>query len=81
MSNELKAQLNLNECIMRGPDEEVIIIGLCKSNLYKINHTKVHGADAANLMQSWEEDSTRELGHRWLWHLNVKSVHVKNVKM
>lgn len=50
LSNELKAQLNLNECIIRGPDKEVIVIGLCKSNLYEINSTNVHGGDATNLI-------------------------------
>jgi hypothetical protein len=37
LSNDSKVQFNLNECIVEGPDGEMIVMGLCKDNLYEIN--------------------------------------------
>ena len=52
VSNVLKVKLSLNECIGRGPDGELISIGLHNGNLYEMNFNKVHKADTANLIQS-----------------------------
>ena len=59
---------------MRDLYGKVIVMGLCKSKLYKIYFTKVYGANVANLIQSSKEDGTFELQHGLLWHLNVKDV-------
>ena len=54
-------QFNLNECIMRGPDGEVIVMELQEGNLYEINFTKMHEVDAADLIQLWKKDGVLEL--------------------
>ena len=61
LSNGLKMQFNLNECIVRGPDGEMIVMKLRKDNLYKMNFTKVHRTDAANLAQSSKKNGAFEL--------------------
>lgn len=50
LSNGLKVQFNLKECVMKGPDGEVIAMGLHNGNLY--NLYKIHGVDATHLAQS-----------------------------
>lgn len=52
LSNGLKLQFNLNECNVRGPNGNVIAMGLDNGNLYKIKLTNVHGTDVADLIQS-----------------------------
>lgn len=42
LSNGIKVQFNSNECIVRGQDGELIVMKLCKRNLYEINFTKGH---------------------------------------
>lgn len=68
-------QFNLNECIVRYPNGEMIVMKLCKCTLYEMNFIKVHGADAAILIHSLEENDACELGYRRLGHINVKSVY------
>lgn len=63
LSNGLEVQFNFNECIVRDPDGEVIVMRLCKDNLYKINFTKVHRADAANFTQLSMKDGVCEFGY------------------
>lgn len=75
LSNEWKVQFNLNERIVKSGDGEVNAIGLHKGNLYEIQLSKVHRVDVANLAQSLVKGHARELGHRWLEHLNVKCMY------
>lgn len=51
VSNGLKDQFNLNECIVKSYNGDSIMIVSCKRNLYKINFVKVHKAQVANLVQ------------------------------
>ena len=66
LSNELKAQFNLNECIVKGRDGEVNAIGLRKVDLHETQLSKVHRVYVANLAQSLVKGHARELGHCWL---------------
>ena len=75
VSNDLKIQFNLNECIVKSCNGEAIAIAPRKRNLYEINFVKVHEAEATNLVQSPTGDGALELWHRCLGHLNVKGVH------
>ena len=50
VSNGLKIQFNLNECIVKSYNGEAIAIAPCKRNLYKINFVKVHKVKATNLV-------------------------------
>lgn len=61
LSNTLKMQFNLNKCIIRGMDGEVISMGLCNDNLNKIKYKKVHKACAIDLVQSWRKEGAFEL--------------------
>ena len=49
LSNKLKVQFNLNKCIVRGLDKEIIAMKLREGNLYNMNFIKVYEADVANL--------------------------------
>lgn len=42
-------KFNLNKCIVKGIDDEVVTITLCEGNLYQMDLKKVHEVDAANL--------------------------------
>lgn len=55
LSNKLKVQFNLNECIVKSSDDEVIAIVLREGNLYQMNFIKVYGTYVANLAQSWKK--------------------------
>ena len=80
LSTRLKIQFNLNECIVRGPDGEVISIGLHNGNLYKMNFKNVHIVDAVDLVQSWRKDNAFQFWNCWLGHLNAKCVRIlKNI--
>ena len=80
LSTGLKIQFNLNECIVRGPDGEVISIRLHNGNLYEMNFKNVHIADAVDLVQSWRKDNAFEFWNCRLGHLNVKCVNtLKNI--
>ncbi len=74
VSSGLKVQFNLNECIVKASDGEAIAIAPREGNLYQMNFMKVHGVDAANLVQSPTGDGGLELWHRRLGHLNEKGV-------
>jgi len=74
VSSGLKVQFNLNECIVKGSDGEAIAVAPREGNLYQMNFAKVHGADAAHLVQSPTGDGGLELWHRRLGHLNEKGV-------
>lgn len=52
LSNGLEVQFNVNKCITRGMEGEVVVLGLHEDDLYKMKVTMVHGADAANSAQS-----------------------------
>lgn len=56
-------QFNINECIVSGPNEEVIVTKLCEGKMYKMNFSKVHEVDATNFIQSLKYDDTLELQH------------------
>ena len=75
MSNDLKIQFNINECIIKSCNGEAIAIVPRKWNFYEINFVKVHRAKTTNLVQSSTGDGILELWHRHLGHLNVKNVH------
>jgi hypothetical protein len=51
--NYLTIQFNMYDCSVRGPDEEVIAIGLYEGNLYEIYFAKVHGMVSTNLVILW----------------------------
>jgi len=44
-------QFNLIEYLVQDCDNEAILIASREYNMYKINFTKVHGVDEANLVQ------------------------------
>lgn len=50
--NRLNIQFNLNECIVENTDGDVIALGLCENNLYKIKFIEVHEAYATNYIYS-----------------------------
>jgi hypothetical protein len=75
LSNGYQVQLNMNECIVRAFDGEVIAIALRESNLYQVTFTKVCEMHVANVAQISTIDGALELWHRRLSHLNVKGVH------
>ncbi len=75
LSSGCKVQFNMNECIVRAFDREVIVIALREGNLYQVTFTKVCEVHVANVAQTSTIDSALELWHRRLGHLNVKGVH------
>jgi hypothetical protein len=75
-SSGCKVQFNMNECIVRAFDGEVIAIALREGNLYQMTFTKVCEMHVANLAQTSTIDGALELWHRRLGHLNIKGVHV-----
>jgi hypothetical protein len=68
-------QFNINECIVRAFDGEVIAIALREGNLYQVTFTKMCEMHVANAAQTSTIDGALELWHRRLSHLNVKGVH------
>ena len=74
ISNGLKVQFNLNECIVTSCNSEAVVIALREDILYKINFMKVHESDVAKLVQSPLEYDALKLWHRRLGHLSVKDV-------
>lgn len=50
VSNGLSIRFNLNKCIVKSCNGEVIMNAPHECKLYKINFMKVHKADATNLM-------------------------------
>lgn len=52
---------------VRGPDEQVISIGLCNG--------KVHGVDVADFIRSWRQNIALVLRYCGLGHLNEKGIH------
>ncbi len=76
LSSGCKVQFNMNECIVRAFDGEVITIALREGNLYQVTFTKVCEMHVANVAQTSTIDGALELWHRRLGHLNVKGVHV-----
>jgi hypothetical protein len=75
LSSGCKVQFNMNECIVRAFDGEVIAIALREGNLYQMTFTKVCEMHVANLAQTSTIDGALELWHRHLGHLNTKGVH------
>jgi hypothetical protein len=75
LSSGCKVQFNMNECIVRAFDGEVIAIALREGNLYQMTFTKVCEMHVANLAQISTIDGALELWHRRLGHLNIKGVH------
>jgi hypothetical protein len=51
VSNGLKVQFNLNKCIVKFCDGEVIANAPRKQNMYEINFVEVHEVEATNLVQ------------------------------
>ena len=74
VSNGLKVQFNLNECIVKSCDGEAIAIAP-REAIIQNQFCEGAQAEAANLVQSPTEDGALELWHRRLGHLNVKGVH------
>jgi hypothetical protein len=75
LSSGCIVQFNMNECIVRAFDGEVIAIALREGNLYQMTFTKVCEMHVANLAQTSTIDGALELWHRRLGHLNIKGVH------
>jgi len=75
LSSGCKVQFNMNECIVRAFDGEVIAIALREGNLYQVTFTKVCEMHVANMAQTSTIDGALELWHCRLGHLNVKGVH------
>ncbi len=75
LSSGCKVQFNMNECIVRAFDGEVIAIALHEGNLYQVTFTKVCEMHVANVAQTSTIDGALELWHRCLGHFNVKGVH------
>lgn len=50
VSNGLKVQFNLNECILQICDNKTIAIVSREDNLYEMNFTKIHRAYTPNLV-------------------------------
>ena len=73
VSNKLKVQFNLNECIVKIYNSKVIAR---QGNLYEINFVKVYKADAANLVQFPTGDGALKFWHHHLSHLTVKNIHM-----
>ena len=74
--NNLKVQFNLNKYFVKVCGGEAIAIVPHINNLYLMNFTKVHEADAVNLVQSPTEDGALKLWLCHLSHLNVKNIHM-----
>jgi transposase InsO family protein len=75
LSSGCKVQFNMNVCIVRAFDGEVIVIALRDGNLYQVTFTKVCEMHVANVAQTSIIDGALELWHRRLGHLNIKGVH------
>ncbi len=75
LSNGCKVQFNMNECIVRAFDGEVIAIALREGNFYQMTFTNVCEMHVTNLAQNSTIDGALELWHRRLGHLNIKGVH------
>jgi len=75
LSSGCKVQFNMNECIVRAFDGEVIAIALREGNLYQMTFTKVCEMHVANLAQTSTIDGALELWHRRPRDLNIKGVH------
>ena len=75
MSIRLKAQFNLNECIIKSCNGKAITIVPRERNFYEINYVKVYEVEAANLVQFPTGDGVLKLWHRRLGYLNLKGVH------
>lgn len=73
MSNRLKVQFFINECILRGVNDDRVAIAQCKRNLYQF--MEVYVANAAKFEHSHEGGNPMEIWHRRLSHLNVKSTY------
>jgi hypothetical protein len=63
LSNGCKVQFNMNECIVRAFNGEVIAIALRKGNLYQVTFTKVCEMHVANVAQTSTIDGALELWH------------------
>jgi hypothetical protein len=75
LASGCKVQFNMNECIVRSFDGEVIAIALREGNLYQVTFTKVCEMHVANVAQTSTIDGALEFWHCCLGHLNVKGVH------
>jgi hypothetical protein len=75
LSSGCKVQFNMNECIVKAFDGEVIAIALREGNLYPLTFTKVCEVHVANVPQTSTIDCALQLWHCRLGHLNVKGVH------
>lgn len=76
MSIGLKVQFNINECIVSGMDEEIIVIELCKGKLYEMNFTKVHEALTTNFVLSLKRDGILEIQNHHRGYLNLENLFV-----
>jgi hypothetical protein len=74
VSNGLKVQFNINECIICVSDGHSVAIAPRERNLYHLHVVKIHGMNAANLVQSNGGDGGLQLWHRRLDHLNESGV-------
>jgi hypothetical protein len=79
LSSGCKVQFNMNECIVRAFDGEVIAVALREGNLYQMTFTKVCEMHVANLAQTSTIDGALELWHCRLGHLNIKGVHALQI--
>ena len=55
-------------------DSKAIIVTLHRGNFYEIKFSKMHGANATNLVQSPMGDDALKLCYDDLGHLNVKDI-------
>ena len=75
LSNGLRMQFHINECIVGGANGDVIAIAQLEENLYQMTFTEVYKTNVANFMRSRVGGSPVELWHCRLGHLNVRSIY------
>jgi transposase InsO family protein len=74
VTSGMKVQFNVEGCVLRAPNGDVLAVAPREGNLYQVAFTKVFESDAANLTQSSTKKGALELWHRRLGHLNERSV-------
>ena len=75
LSKDLKVRFDVNECIVRGANGEVVAIARREGNLYLMTFKELHGAHSTNLENSRAGGDSVELWHHRLGHLDVRSIY------
>lgn len=52
VANGVKVQFIVDGCVLRAPNRDFLAIAPCEGNLYQVTFTKLHEADATNVVQS-----------------------------